>query len=68
MRLLDVVAITTDRPEHGLMRGHVGTIVEELDQGTYEVEFCDEHGASYAQIALPMTRLFVLHHRPVQVL
>jgi hypothetical protein len=68
MRLLDVVAITTDVPEHGLMRGHVGTIVEELDNKTYEVEFCDEHGTCYAQVAVPMIRLFVLHHRPVQAL
>ncbi|RPI44671.1 MAG: DUF4926 domain-containing protein, partial [Betaproteobacteria bacterium] len=29
MRLLDVVALTEDLPEHGLARGQVGTVVEE---------------------------------------
>lgn len=49
-QLLDVVALLSDRPEQGLMRGQVGTVVELLD-GAYEVEFSDDHGRTYAQLA-----------------
>jgi len=37
-RLMDVVALLSDAPAHGLVRGQVGTVVELLD-GAYEVEF-----------------------------
>jgi len=30
IRVLDVVALTQDLPERGLVRGQVGTVVEEL--------------------------------------
>jgi len=62
-RLLDVVALLTDVPEHRLVRGQVGTVVEILD-GAYEVEFCDEEGVTYAELALERGQLLVLHHRP----
>jgi membrane protein implicated in regulation of membrane protease activity len=62
--LLDVVALTVDRPEKGLIRGQVGTVVEVLSRGTYEVEFSDDDGRTYAQTALPAEQLMVLHYRP----
>ena len=62
--LLDVVALTVDRPEKGLIRGQVGTVVEELSRGAYEVEFSDDDGRTYAQAALPAEHLMVLHYRP----
>jgi len=62
-RLLDVVALLADVPVHGLLRGQVGTVVELLD-GVYEVEFSDDEGKSYAELALPAEQLLVLHHRP----
>jgi hypothetical protein len=61
--LLDVVALTVDRPEKGLIRGQVGTVVEELSRGAYEVEFSDDDGRTYAQAALPAEQLMVLHYR-----
>jgi hypothetical protein len=64
MRLLDVVALTDDRPEKGVRRGQVGTIVELLAAGVYRVEFCDLEGRSFALIALPESQLMVLHHEP----
>jgi ribosomal protein L21E len=64
-RLLDVVALLTDVPDHGLVRGQVGTVVEELD-GAFEVEFSDDEGRTYAEIALSPEHLLVLHHRPQQ--
>lgn len=61
-RLLDVVALLADLPEHGLVRGQVGTVVELLD-GAYEVEFCDDDGRTYAELAVAPDQLLVLHHR-----
>jgi hypothetical protein len=46
-RLLDVVALLSDLPEHGLVRGQVGTVVELLD-GAYEVEFIDDKKVTYS--------------------
>ena len=64
-RLLDVVALLTDVPDRGLLRGQVGTVVEVLD-GAFEIEFSDDEGRTYAEIALSAEQLLVLHHRPQQ--
>jgi hypothetical protein len=67
IRLLDVVALTVDLPERGLVRGQVGTVVESLAPDVYEVEFSDDDGRTYASMALPANHLMVLHYRPLQV-
>jgi Domain of unknown function (DUF4926) len=64
-RLLDVVALLTDLPSHGLRRGQVGTVVEMLG-GAWEVEFSDDDGSTYAQAALAPDQLLVLHHSPTE--
>ena len=64
MKLLDVVALIDDAPEKALQRGQVGTIVEVLAPGVFEVEFCDLEGQTYASAALPESRLMVLHYEP----
>jgi hypothetical protein len=64
MKLLDVVALTKDEPAKGLRRGQVGTIVETLTPGVFEVEFSDLEGQTYASVALPEGHLMLLHHRP----
>ena len=61
--VLDVVALLSDMPTHGLLRGQVGTVVELLD-GACEVEFSDDEGKTYAELALPPDQLHVLYHRP----
>jgi hypothetical protein len=66
IRLLDVIALLEDVPEHGLVRGHVGTVVEPLDTGTFEVEFSDGEGRAFALAALPGDQMLVLHHHPVR--
>ncbi len=63
MKLLDVVALTVDLPEHDLLKGQVGTLVEELSPETYEVEFCDVNGQAYASLAINQSQLMVLHHK-----
>jgi hypothetical protein len=66
IRLLDVVALTEDLPDKGLRRGQVGTVVEVLVPGVAEVEFSDDQGQTYAELALPEHQLLVLHYRPQQ--
>ncbi len=68
VRLLDVVALTADRQEDGLVYGHVGTVVEDLGGGVYEVEFTDDRGRCYALVAVPATALLPLYHRPVRTM
>lgn len=64
LELLSVVALLADLPEHGLVRGQVGTVVERLAPGVYEVEFSDDAGRTYASLAVPAEQLLVLHHEP----
>lgn len=64
MKTLDVVALINDIPEKHLRRGQVGTIVEPLASGMYEVEFSDLDGNAYAMSAVKENNLLVLHHVP----
>ena len=63
IKVLDVVAVTHDVPEHGLRRGEVGTVVEHWKDGAYEVEFSDGSGETYAFVALRADQLIKLHFR-----
>ena len=64
IRVLDVVALTEDVPDRGLLRGQVGTVVESLDPGVFEVEFVDNDGKTYAMLPLKSSQLLVLHYQP----
>ena len=64
IRLLDVVALTEDVSYHGLLRGQVGTVVESLGSGAFEVEFVDNDGRTYATLPLRASQLLVLHYEP----
>jgi len=66
VRQLEVVALTEDLPARGLSRGQVGTVVEALSDGVYEVEFSDHEGRTYATLALRKDQLMVLRYKPVQ--
>lgn len=65
IQLLDVVALTEDVPAHRLVRGQVGTVVEVLAADVFEIEFCDDEGRTYAQLALRADQLLVLHYQPI---
>lgn len=68
IRLLDVVALTVDLPEHDLWRGQVGTVVEILAQGqAFEVEFSDSHGRTYQSLGLRPDQIMALHYEPLPV-
>jgi hypothetical protein len=62
--VLDVVALLTDLPAERLARGQVGTIVEQLDDTTFLIEFSDDQGRAYAIAPCPRAELLVLHYVP----
>jgi hypothetical protein len=65
IEMLSVVALLQDLQGHGLIRGQVGTVVENLAPGVYEVEFCDDDGRTYAMASLKAEQLMRLHHEPI---
>jgi hypothetical protein len=64
MRLLDVVATMDEFPAAQLAKGHVGTIVEELNEDVVLVEFADLNGVAYAIEPIPVRKLMKLRHTP----
>jgi uncharacterized protein DUF4926 len=65
IQLLEVVALTEDLPEHHLLRGQVGTVVDILESGkALEVEFCDRNGRTYASLGLRPDQVMVLRYAP----
>lgn len=63
LKVLDTVALVEDLPGRKLKRREVGTIVEILAPGVYEVEFCDDEGQTYADPALKREQVVPLHNR-----
>ena len=63
LNLLDVGALTEDLPERGLYRGQVGTVVEALAPGVFDVEFSDDEGRTYASLALETSQFLMLHYK-----
>lgn len=64
IKLLDTVAVTADLPALGLTAGEVGAVVEVLGDGeAFEVEFCDNAGATYGLYTLRASQLVALHTR-----
>ena len=66
VKLLDVIALTKNLPEKGLIAGQVGTVVEILEQNVFEVDFSDEEGQTYASVALRFDQIIVLHYEPTK--
>ncbi len=64
LELLSVVALTENLPAKGLLRGQMGTIVEKLAPGIYEVEFRDDAGKTCAMVPVAAALLMQLHHEP----
>jgi hypothetical protein len=63
---LNVVALLEDVPSRGLVRGQVGTVVQELAPGVFEVEFSDNNGRTYATLATPEDKLLILRHESTE--
>ncbi len=61
LKLLDVIALLKDIPAEKLTKGQVGTIVEELDEGAYEVEFADKKDRTITSLALKTQDIMLLY-------
>ncbi len=67
-KLLDVVALLNDKPDKNLSKGQVGTIVEQLDEDVFEVEFIDtKTGDTIALETLKSNELILLHFQLEQI-
>lgn len=66
IQLLDVVALLKPMPNHRLHRGQIGAVVEELSSDAFEVEFADNHGRTFASLAVNAADLMVLHDEPTK--
>lgn len=64
LKELDVVALLRDRPDLGLRRGWVGTLLLELNPWVWEVEFADRQGRTVATAALEARELLQLQMNP----
>ncbi len=61
LKLFDTVAMLKDSPENKVVKGQVGTIVEELQKGIFEVEFADKYGQTIASFAVNESEVMQLH-------
>lgn len=62
LSLFSTGAILKDLPENKVVFGQVGTIVELLDEETFEVEFTDKQGQTISEFAVKQDDLMLLHH------
>ena len=51
-KLLDIIVLTKNLPEHNLKKGDIGTIVEVYDSNNFEVEFIRADGQTQALLTL----------------
>ena len=65
LKLLDLVALLRDLPDHGLARGELGTVVGVYDEAV-EVEFSDDEGRTYGLLAVKPDSLLRLHQRAAE--
>lgn len=62
----DVVALLRDKPDVGLRRGWVGTLLLEVSPGVWEVEFADQAGRTVALAACDASDLLALQMDPAR--
>ncbi len=65
IKLLDVIALLNDWPDHNLRCGEVGTVVEHLAPDVWLVEFSDNDGEEYAMLELRTDQLMKLYYEPM---
>lgn len=57
IRVLDIVVLTKDLPEHKLKQGDVGAVVEVYSPEAFEVEFVTGSGHTQALVTLNVNEL-----------
>ena len=67
IKLLDVVELTQDVPEHNLKRGAIGMVVEILSNGeAFEVEFSPVYGQMSECLSFLASQLRVIPHEQIK--
>ena len=64
IKLLDVVALVTDVPQHRLNRGEIGGVVECHGDETFDVEFVSQDGYTNALVTLAGDLIIPLREKP----
>jgi hypothetical protein len=64
--MYSLVALLQDKPDCNLIRGQVGTVVEQWVPGVYVVDFVDNDGHTYALETLRSDELIRLQHGPLE--
>lgn len=65
IKVLDIVALLKDMPGKKLLRGQIGTIVEQYSDTDFEVEFSDNSGKTIAMLTLSTDDVMLLHNELV---
>jgi hypothetical protein len=63
IKLLDVVALTTNLPKHSLLRGEIGTVIECYSDNAFEIEFVAQDGYTYALVTLRGDQIIPLRQK-----
>ncbi len=58
--LLDVIELLTDIPELSLRKGEQGAIIEDYQDGVYEVEFTNRKGETTAMVSIHQDKFTVV--------
>lgn len=66
-KITDVVALLEPYPEKNLSRGQVGTIVEDLGGGVFEIEISDNNGETIAMLPVNEKDILLLHYETEHV-
>ncbi len=57
---LNSIALLKNIPKKNLSKGQVGTVVEKLDENTFEIEFTNSNGETILTTPLPEKDLILL--------
>ena len=60
---LEVVALLKEMPQHNLLRGQIGTVVEKYTETDFEIEFSDNGGKPIAMLLLNTEDIMLLHNQ-----
>jgi Domain of unknown function (DUF4926) len=58
--LFDVIELLTDLPEFSLRKGEQGTIIDDYEDGIFEIEFTNKKGETTALCSIPKDKFTVV--------
>jgi hypothetical protein len=64
IKQLNTVALLRDMPDYNLSKGQVGTVVEKLNKGIFEIEFTNSLGETILTTPLSARDLILLRFEP----